>query len=171
MFDKVIKVRPDKAQYFSALALLISTRSTCIRRKVGCILVDKNGFVLSTGYNGSPPNNPHCIENFKCKREGTQSGSDLDLCEAIHAEQNALLQCKDTMVIKDCFVTATPCIHCLKLLMNTSCENIYYIIPYPNNKASGFMHVKWQESGIGRTMSIVEGVKVNFQWRGMPHDS
>lgn len=163
------KVRPSKVQYFSAIALLVASRASCIRRKVGCVLIDERGFVLSTGYNGVPAGKPHCIETGQCKGAREKSGQGLELCEAIHAEQNALLQCKDTMAIHSCFVTATPCIHCLKLLMNTGCKKIYYIEPYPDRQKAAMSHVIWKDSGTGRDMYIADDISVDFKWRGMPN--
>ena len=80
--------------YFLRMALLVSERGTCVRRKVGCILVNKKNHVLATGYNGNPSGFSHCLDN-PCKGANSTSGKDLDKCEAIHAEQNTLLQCKD----------------------------------------------------------------------------
>jgi dCMP deaminase len=59
-----------------------------------------------------------------CAGACAKSGQDLHACEAIHAEQNALLQCRDVYQIDTAYVTASPCIHCMKLLMNTSCKRI-----------------------------------------------
>ena len=66
------------------MALLVSERGTCVRRKVGCILVNKKNHVLATGYNGNPSGFSHCLDN-PCKGANSTSGKDLDKCEAIHA--------------------------------------------------------------------------------------
>ena len=121
--------RIEKVDYFMLMAQVVSMRATCKRRSVGCVLVDHYDHVLSTGYNGVASGRPHCIET-PCPGADCLSGQGLDLCEAIHAEQNALLQCGDVYKIKSCFTTTLPCIHCLKLLMNTSCQFIYYCEPY-----------------------------------------
>jgi dCMP deaminase len=121
--------RISKPNYFMAMAQVVQMRSTCIRRNVGCVLVDNYDNVMSTGYNGVARGMAHCIDK-PCPGARSKSGQGLDLCEAIHAEQNALLQCKDVTKIKDCFTTTAPCIHCIKLLMNTCCSNIYYLNPY-----------------------------------------
>ena len=107
--------------YFLRMALLVSERGTCVRRKVGCILVNKKNHVLATGYNGNPSGFSHCLDN-PCKGANSTSGKDLDKCEAIHAEQNALLQCKDVYDIHTVYCTVSPCIHCVKLLLNTSAK-------------------------------------------------
>ena len=80
--------------YFLKMALLVAQRGTCARRKVGCILVNQKRHVIATGYNGNPAGQKHCID-YPCKGATAKSGRDLELCEAIHAEQNALLQCKN----------------------------------------------------------------------------
>ena len=111
--------------YFLRMALLVSERGTCVRRKVGCILVNKKNHVLATGYNGNPSGFSHCLDK-PCKGANSTSGKDLDKCEAIHAEQNALLQCKDVYDIDTVYCTVSPCIHCVKLLLNTSAKKIVF---------------------------------------------
>jgi dCMP deaminase len=115
-----------------AMALAAGARSTCQRRMVGCILVDINGRVIGTGYNGVPRDEPHCLDE-PCLAVGMQSGEGLDLCRAIHAEINALSHCKDTLAIETVYCTAYPCIHCLKPLINTTAKHLYYMHDYPNS--------------------------------------
>ena len=126
--------RISKDEYFSELASLVSRRGTCARRLVGCVLVSGRGHVLATGYNGVPRGHVHCIDHH-CPGAGLPSGTGLDQCEAIHAEQNALLQCKDVNDIDTAYVTAMPCMTCTKLLLNTSCRRIVYVEPYPHEEA------------------------------------
>lgn len=128
-------MRPSTDQYFIQMASLVSQRGTCCRRKVGCVLIDKNKFVLATGYNGRPSGFPHCEGANKCEGANAPSGMSLDACEAIHAEQNALLQCKETQTIWSAYVTAFPCMTCIKLLLNTSCERILFVEDYPHGHA------------------------------------
>ena len=70
----------------------------------------------ATGYNGNPSGFTHCIDE-PCEGSTSKSGTDLDKCQAIHAEQNALLQCKDVYSIDRVYTTLEPCIHCIKLLL------------------------------------------------------
>ena len=126
--------RLSKDAYFSELAALVSRRGTCARRLVGCVLVCSRGHVLATGYNGVPSGHIHCIDS-RCPGADFPSGTGLDKCEAVHAEQNALLQCKDVNFIDTAYVTAMPCMTCMKLLLNTSCRRIVYIEPYPHEEA------------------------------------
>lgn len=128
-------MRPSTDQYFMQMARLVSSRGTCHRRKVGCVLIDHNKFVIATGYNGRPSGFPHCEGQNKCEGACAQSGMSLDACEAIHAEQNALLQCKDTRSIMTAYVTAFPCITCIKLLLNTSCGRIVYEEEYTHSQS------------------------------------
>ena len=119
--------------YFLKMALLVAQRGTCARRKVGCILVNEKKHVVATGYNGNPAGQKHCIDQ-PCKGAMAKSGSDLELCEAIHAEQNALLQCKNVYEINKVYCTVSPCIHCIKLLLNTSAKHIIFSEEYINQE-------------------------------------
>lgn len=125
-------MRPDIDAYFITMAKLVATRSTCIRRSVGCVLVDKRNHVLATGYNGVPAGSPHCNEpdGIVCPGAKAPSGTQLDSCMAVHAEQNAILQCHDAYAIAKAYVTAFPCVSCAKLLLNTSCIEVVYLEPY-----------------------------------------
>ena len=126
--------RPSKDEYFMDMALLVSERSTCLRRKVGAVLINKRKHVLATGYNGVASGQPHCLD-IPCIGANSASGTDLDLCEAVHAEQNALLQCKNVFEIDTCYVTVSPCMTCTKLLLNTSCQTIIFEEDYVDQKA------------------------------------
>jgi len=103
------------------LAAVTARRSTCLRRAVGCVLLNPRGHVLATGYNGVAVGLPHCNEAMElvvrgkaeliyphaCPGAGALSGTNLDSCEAVHAEQNALLQCRDVYDIETCVVTGS----------------------------------------------------------------
>lgn len=116
--------RPTRDEVFLNVAHEVKQRATCGRRKVGCVLVNDRGHVLATGYNGVPSGWPHCPDQRACPGLTAQSGEGLDECYAIHAEQNALLQCADVQKIHTCYVTVSPCVHCVKLLLNTGCSRI-----------------------------------------------
>src|SRR6056297_2148868 len=118
------KLRPSRDQIGLRVAHDVSERATCGRRKVGCLLVNERGHHIATGYNGVPSGWPHCPDERACPGLNAESGSKLDECYAIHAEQNALLQCADVYKIHTCYVTVSPCVHCVKLLLNTSCSRI-----------------------------------------------
>ena len=132
--------------YFLKMAHLVSERATCTRRKVGCILINSKNHVVATGYNGVSSGQEHCIDN-PCKGAKLKSGQGLELCEAIHAEQNALLQCKDVYDIDTVFCTVSPCIHCLKLLLNTSTKHIVFMEKYVDADPLGEY---WIKNTLGR---------------------
>lgn len=175
--------RPSKDRYFLEMARLVATRSTCLRRHVGCVLVNARGHVLATGYNGVAAGQPHCNEpthrvregdpeleetfcptrpaetpephgkpllyrfrgeppddfseplefevyGHACAGAGARSGEDLDACQAIHAEQNALLQCRDVAEVDSVYCTDEPCPSCAKLLLGTGARRVVFSQPY-----------------------------------------
>jgi dCMP deaminase len=117
------------------MARLASTRSTCLRRQVGAVLV-KEKKILATGYNGVPSGIEHCLD-IGCLREkeGIPSGERHELCRGLHAEQNAILQAAYHGVsIRGSllFCTNFPCIICSKMLINAGIQGIYYLEGYPD---------------------------------------
>jgi dCMP deaminase len=110
-------------EYFLRLAHTVALRSPCIERQVGCVLVDDRNHILSTGYNGPPSKVEHCQY---CRRKDSEAGRDLYLCQSVHAEMNALLQCPDVNKIEIAYVTVNPCQICLRLLANTSTKIITF---------------------------------------------
>jgi dCMP deaminase len=127
----------NKLNGFMEVARHLAMLSNCYSRNVGCILLDAKGHIKATGYNGPPSNMGDCP---CCHRI---SGEDLDLCPAVHAEQNAIMQCHDVSDIKYCLVTTKPCRHCIKMLLNTSVEEIYYLEDYPHNGVTEL----WESAG------------------------
>lgn len=140
--------RPDIDVYMMGMALMASTRATCSRRSVGCVIVNRLNHIVGTGYNGPPRQLPHCGIEL-CPGMRASSGTQLDGCMAIHAEQNALLQCGNTDGIRAIYATTQPCLTCTKLLLNTSCERIVYLDPYPHIGATTL----W--IGAGRTIEQI----------------
>lgn len=127
--------RPSTDEYFLDMAKLVSKRATCLRRAVGCVLVDEDNHVLATGYNGVPSGAPHCNEGHPCRGAGMASGTGLEACEAIHAECNALLQCADVRRVNTVYVTVSPCIHCCKILRNSGATRIVFAEEYVQPEA------------------------------------
>jgi dCMP deaminase len=131
-------VRLARDEWYMRIAEVVALRGTCLRRQVGCVLVNRRGHILSTGYNGVPRGAHHCNhENdfepkfpYACPAARQALGQGLDQCRAIHAEQNALLQCPDVDQVWACYSTVEPCAHCTKLLLNTGCQEVYYRQPY-----------------------------------------
>jgi dCMP deaminase len=127
--------RPSWDEYFMAIAKLASSRSTCLRRQVGAVIV-KDKKILATGYNGAPQGLPHCLD-IGCLREklGIPSGERHELCRATHAEQNAIVQAamfgasiKDSII----YSTTHPCILCTKLIINAGIKKIIIEDRYPD---------------------------------------
>lgn len=83
-------MRPTKEEYYLKIALDVAMRSTCRRSAYGAVIV-RNDRIISTGYNGAPRQAPNCIDVGVCAREGIESRTRYELCRAVHAEQNALL--------------------------------------------------------------------------------
>lgn len=134
--------RPSTDEYFIAMAILAASRGTCSRRKVGCVLTNKHHHVIATGYNGVAAGLPHCWEK-PCPGAGLPSGQGLTSCEALHAEENALMQCRDIFSIHTCYTTASPCVNCLRKLLGTSCERIVFLEEYPHPESKKM----WIEAG------------------------
>lgn len=134
--------RPATDVYMMAMAMMASSRATCSRRGVGCILTNSLNHIVATGYNGPPRGMGHCGSDM-CPGMNAPSGTQLEGCMAIHAEQNALLQCPDTRDLVTCYTTTQPCLTCTKLLLNTSCYRIVYLDSYPHSMAE----LLWAKAG------------------------
>lgn len=129
-------MRPSWDEYFMEIAEIVKKRSTCMRRQVGAILV-KDKQILTTGYNGSPKNLKHC-EKIGCKREELKipSGQRHELCRALHAEQNAIIQAAHNGVGingSTLYVTTRPCVLCAKMCINAGIKKIIYKGDYPDD--------------------------------------
>jgi dCMP deaminase len=135
--------RPDRDLYFAAMASLVSMRGTCTRRRVGCVLVNSQNHVIGTGYNGVASGQAHCFD-VPCPGANAPSGEDLDQCYALHAEQNALLQCRDVREISTCYTTLAMCVTCTKLLLNTGTTRIVFLESYAQSNISEKL---WKEAG------------------------
>jgi len=145
--NKTKDLRPSWDEYFIGIAHLVSKRSTCLRRKVGAVVV-KDRRILATGYNGTPTNIKHCIDTG-CMRDELKipSGQRHELCRGLHAEQNALLQAalygislQGTVL----YCTNQPCIICAKMLINAGVKELIVADGYPDKMAQDF----FREAGI-----------------------
>lgn len=121
--------RLDKHEYFMSIAIAVASRSTCPRRAVGCVITDDHDRIMATGFNGVPRGEPHCIDE-PCLGANMTSGEGLEICRALHAEQNALAQCKDILQIYNVYCTTYPCLNCLKQIINTSVKSMYFMEAY-----------------------------------------
>lgn len=166
-------MRPSRDEWAMSLVRDTAKRSTCCRRNVGCVILDKHGDVMSTGFNGVHRGAPHCnevvrvlnpklfadglrirptehweteyVDNYpnSCPGAFSPSGTNLDGCRAIHAEQNAIMRCKDIYSINKIYISASPCMTCVKLLLNTSGEYIIFDEEYPHAEAKAM----WESAG------------------------
>ncbi len=135
--------RPTWDEYFMEIAYLISRRSTCLRRKVGAVIVKQNQ-ILATGYNGVPSGIKHCSEQGGCLREKLRvpSGQRHELCRGLHAEQNAIIQAAvHGLSIKGgtIYCTTMPCIVCTKMIINAGMEAVVYSEGYQDELSQEMM--------------------------------
>jgi dCMP deaminase len=131
--------RPSWDEYFIEIAKVVASRSTCLRRRYGAVLV-KDRVIVSTGYNGAPRGSINCIDVNKCKRRelNIPSGERYELCEAVHAEQNAIIngspeRMKDATIYiagsEEDGRTAEgkPCLLCARMIRNAQVKEVVYL--------------------------------------------
>lgn len=131
--------RPSWDEYFIEIAMVVSSRSTCLRRRYGAVIV-KDNVIVSTGYNGAPRGSINCIDRGVCKRKelNIPAGERYELCEAVHAEQNAIIngspeRMKDATIYisgfeeEDIFAEGKPCLLCRRMIRNARIKEIVYL--------------------------------------------
>ena len=133
---KQTQERPSWDEYFVSITKTVASRSTCLRRKVGAIIV-KDKRILTTGYNGAPRGVKSCLEIGRCLREELKvpSGQRHEICRALHAEQNAIIQAAYHGVQiagSVIYSTTQPCVLCAKMIINAGIQKIYYYEEYPD---------------------------------------
>ncbi|NLM12983.1 MAG: cytidine deaminase [Epulopiscium sp.] len=143
-------MRPSWDEYFMGIVDLVKERSTCLRRQVGALIV-KDKRILSTGYNGAPTGCSHC-EEVGCLREKLQipSGQRHELCRALHAEQNAIVQAAMhgvSVAGGTLYVTHQPCVMCAKMAINAGIKRIVFKGAYPDELSLELL----KEAGIEMT--------------------
>jgi len=132
-------MRPDWDNYFIEIAKVVSSRATCLRRKYGAVIV-KDRVIVSTGYNGSPRGIDNCIDTGKCTRQelNIPSGERYELCEAVHAEQNAIINApperrKGAVIYvagfeeDGSFANGKPCKLCDRMIRNAQILEVIYL--------------------------------------------
>jgi dCMP deaminase len=152
--------RPNWDEYFLQLADLVATRSTCLRRQVGAVLV-KNERIISTGYNGAPRGLEHCLD-IGCLREeqGIPSGHRYELCRGVHAEQNALINAAYYGVSTSeavLYCTNQPCIICARMIINAGIIRIVHRGNFDDDLAIKFL----REAGIELVLIPRQGEEAN----------
>ena len=139
--------RPSWDEYFLGITMQVSRRSTCLRRQVGAILV-RDRRILTTGYNGAPRGVRHC-EEVGCLRaqQNVPSGERHELCRALHAEMNAMLQAASFGVSTQgatLYSTNCPCSLCAKMAINAGVTRIVTMGDYPDPLAKEIL----KEAGV-----------------------
>lgn len=140
--------RPPWDDYFMEITDIVAKRSTCLRRQIGALLV-RDHRIITTGYNGAPRDMEHCADLGGCMRDalGIPSGERHELCRALHAEQNAIIQAAITGTsVEGCtlYCSCSPCILCAKMLINIGCKRIVFRGRYPDAMAMDFL----KEAGV-----------------------
>lgn len=134
--------RPDWDNYFMDIALTVTRRASCLRRRVGALLVQDRR-ILATGYNGAPSGLPHCAETGCLRQQlGVPSGERQELCRGLHAEQNAIIQAALHGVAvtgATLYCTLEPCIVCAKMLINAGVVRVVFLGNYPDRMAADFL--------------------------------
>jgi dCMP deaminase len=131
--------RPSWDEYFIEIAKVVSSRSTCLRRRYGAVIV-KDKVIVSTGYNGAPRGSINCVDVNKCKRRelNIPSGERYELCEAVHAEQNAIIngspeRMKDASIYiagseeDGSAAEGKPCLLCARMIRNAQIKEVIYL--------------------------------------------
>ena len=145
--------RPSWDKYFMDIAVLVASRATCLRRKVGAVLV-KDKRILATGYNGPPRGLKHCNERpGGCLREQNHvpSGERHEISRAVHAEQNAIIQAAVhgfSIEGTTLYSTNHPCVLCTKMLINAGVKEFVYAEGYPDQLSAELI----EEAGINIRM-------------------
>ena len=131
--------RPSWDEYFIEIAKVVASRSTCLRRRYGAVIV-KDKVIVSTGYNGAPRGSLNCVDVNKCKRRelNIPSGERYELCEAVHAEQNAIIngspeRMKDASIYiagseeDGSAAEGKPCLLCARMIRNAQIKEVIYL--------------------------------------------
>lgn len=129
MAEDVHDTRPNWDTYFMSIANVVASRSNCSRRKVAAVVV-KDHQIISTGYNGTPRGIRNCFEGGCPRCSGhAPSGSSLEECICVHAEQNAICQAAYYGIRLEgstIYVTLTPCLTCAKMIVNSGIREVVF---------------------------------------------
>lgn len=132
-------IRPSWEEYFIEIAKVVSSRSTCLRRRYGAVIVRDN-VIVSTGYNGAPRGSVNCVDRGNCRRKelNVPAGERYELCEAVHAEQNAVIngspeRMKEAAIYiagfeeDKTFADGKPCLLCRRMIQNAMIKEVVYL--------------------------------------------
>lgn len=130
--------RPDWDEYFIRIANLIASRSTCLRKQYGAVIVDKDHNIVSTGYNGAPAGVISCFDEGECIRDmlGIDSGTNYEICKSLHSEMNAIIRSRMSVKGCDLYIGSlgdkddrTPCNICKRIILNAGIEHCIWLTP------------------------------------------
>jgi len=134
--------RPSWDEYFLRITADVAARATCVKRKVGAIIV-KDHHILATGYNGAPKGFAHCTEETCLRKKlNVPSGERHELCRGLHAEQNAIIQAAVHGVKIEggtLYCTFQPCVICVKMMLNAGIVRLVYTGGYPDQLAADML--------------------------------
>jgi dCMP deaminase len=118
-------LRPSWDEYFAKIAEDVALRSTCIRRAIGAVVVNPSKEIVATGYNGVVRGAPHCDEAGCVKDDlAIPSGTGHEICPAVHAEQNAIMQAGKKARGSVLYLTSFPCKICARLIVNAGISKV-----------------------------------------------
>jgi dCMP deaminase len=132
--------RTSKDRVYLDMARVLAQRSTCLDKQVGCVITNSDNVIIATGYNGAPRGVIHCTDKGYCVKE---KFDDPYECPSAHAEQNALLQCRVPEQIYTVYVTLSPCISCIRIIMNTPCSRIVFQNEHKHTYARDMWEGAW----------------------------
>jgi dCMP deaminase len=157
MKESLLSKRPTWDEYFMKLAWLVAERSTCLRHHIGAVIIrDKR--ILTTGYNGAPAGVKDCL-SLGCLRNelNIPSGQKHEICRAIHAEQNAIIQggfCGINISGATLYCTHSPCILCAKMIINAGIKKVIVSQSYPDTSYQSLFKEAGIEFRIFQTESL-----------------
>jgi len=154
--------RPSLDQYFMAFATIASLRSTCLHRREGAVAVQGKR-IIATGYNGAPAALAHC-DVAGCSRDAMISGQRLDICRAVHAEENVLLQCAQygpSCRGATIYTTLQPCLGCAKSMVNAGIKRVVWEEDYPDRAGVVFLEAaRVQTNKLQRGINWIEQLDI-----------
>ncbi len=141
--------RPPWDRTWMDVVAVMARRGTCVRRQIGAVIISEDNRFLAEGYNGVASGQPHCRDGQHCEASHAPSGMALDGCDAVHSEINALVSCSEISRAHTIYVSAEPCIDCVKAMLNTPILHVVYAEQYARS---------------GRNLWLKRNVRYNFPY-------
>lgn len=152
-----MEYNPLKVEYYLNIAEAVGKKSTCLKKKWGCIIV-KDNIIVSTGYNGAPRKILDCQTKGTCSRENSLRGTDYAFCPAVHSEQNAIIfgnrsDMKDADMylvgvdnVNNYVENPAPCSLCKRMIINAGIKRVF--VRTGENAFKDFDVTLWNENDI-----------------------